>query len=229
MLSVVVAAVVAGNEIRTAPFDSRIHSFGNVGAWGTVHAAAASFATRVIDRYAYAGRNMRAELAQDIRQVVPTGGSVLEIGCGVGTLTRELRDAGLVVVGAIDTSVQMVRQARREVPGQQFAVLNGVDAKSAYADIDVVVACMLMHELPRAAHVDLLRALLAVLKDAGQLWIVDIDPAYTPSPAMLLGEPYLLEYQETFGDTAADLAAEVGRIVRIETMVEGHVRKYVIA
>ena len=41
-------------------FNNKIHTFGNTGMWGGVHAALAPFATRVIDDAAYEGKNARS-------------------------------------------------------------------------------------------------------------------------------------------------------------------------
>ena len=65
--------------------DPRIHNLGNVGAGGGLHAARAPLATRVIDRVAYDGRDVRQE-ALDAR--VPRTATVVDLCCGVGTSTR---------------------------------------------------------------------------------------------------------------------------------------------
>jgi 2-polyprenyl-3-methyl-5-hydroxy-6-metoxy-1,4-benzoquinol methylase len=45
---------------------------------------------------------------------VPAGSRVLEVGCGIGTLTVELAQAGMLCK-AIDASEEMIRQARDRV------------------------------------------------------------------------------------------------------------------
>jgi hypothetical protein len=43
-------------------FDSRIHTFGNIGFWGAVHAAMAPLSTKLIDMIAYDGEDVRAKV-----------------------------------------------------------------------------------------------------------------------------------------------------------------------
>jgi SAM-dependent methyltransferase len=49
-----------------------------------------------------------------VLETVPSGGRILEIGCGIGNLTAELAAAGMSCTG-IDFSAEMVRQAEKLV------------------------------------------------------------------------------------------------------------------
>jgi hypothetical protein len=74
------------------------------------------------------------------------------------------------------------------------------------------------HEMPR-------RARLALLANATRLArkkviFVDIDPSYTPSEAMLSGEPYVKEYQK---NVDWDFRGAVSRKV----LVQDHAVKWV--
>ena len=214
------------NDIRTAPFHPNIHNFGNTGPLGRFHAITASLATKVIDRFAYDGINMRHELASHVSKSNP-GAIVLEVGCGVGTLTRELTQANLTVF-AIDTSKEMIDQAKLEVPNQNFTVMNGVDVQDYFSGVDITIACMLMHEMPKSAHVDLINAFVDVTKSNGEIWIVDIDPSYKPSEIMLSGEPYILKYLHEFGQTISDVSTDRNLSLVTWSVIPNHVTAYIL-
>ena len=201
------------HTVRTAPFHPRIHSFGNVGWLGKLHAEQANTFTSLIDIVAYKGTNLRETIAERLRDET-NASQVVELGCGVGTLTRSLVARGFEVT-AVDTSAEMIEVASRE-NNATFLVQNAVDTETRNADI--VVACMLFHELPKQAQVEILEAI-----DAPEIWIIDIATNYTPSPAMLMGEPYLIEYLYEFNSTVTDFAAAAGRTLATEEIVPGHV------
>ncbi|KAL3910979.1 MAG: hypothetical protein SGARI_001866 [Bacillariaceae sp.] len=95
-------------------FDSRIHTFGNTGFLGALHAAMAPLSTKVIDMVAYAGHDVRAEVAKQLSKTVRSSkANVLDMCCGVGISTRALREAfpeSEMVVG-MDTSPEMITMA----------------------------------------------------------------------------------------------------------------------
>ena len=209
---------------RTAPFHPSIHNMGNVGGWGRAHAQGAWLATRIIDLIAYRGRNMREEVAEGMAAVRrPETDSLLEIGCGTGTLTRELTKAGFMNVTAMDTSKEMLIEAKKKTGKAGLVLGNGVDA--AQYDVDVAVACMVMHELPTVAHEQVLDAMLeATEKRNGEVWVVDIDPSYVPKASMLAGEPYVPDYLLNFESTIEGRGKDVDTF----SIVTGHVRGWVL-
>ena len=173
---------------RTAPYHPRMHSLGNVGLTGHMHATIAPRATKLIDMGAYRGRDMRSDVVAQL----PNASRVLEVGCGVGMMTRHLV-ARYDTVVALDTSPCFVEAARRRVPDASVHIANGVDAPS-FGQFDLVVACMLFHEVPSRAHAELWKAMRDATAPGGCAWIIDIDTSYRPSAAMEYGEPYLHEY-----------------------------------
>lgn len=95
-------------------FDTRIHTLGNHGFWGAVHAAVCPLATKVIDVASYQGIDVRQQLAQELSTMVhKQQARVLDLCCGVGISTRALQNAfpdASAVVG-MDTSKEMVAMA----------------------------------------------------------------------------------------------------------------------
>jgi hypothetical protein len=92
-------------------FDTRIHTLGNHGFWGAVHAAMCPLATKVIDVASYQGIDVRQQLAQELSTMVhKQQARVLDLCCGVGISTRALQTAfpdATALIG-MDTSKEMV-------------------------------------------------------------------------------------------------------------------------
>ena len=207
---------------RSAPFHPAIHNLGNVGLGGRVHASLAHAATRTIDAVAYAGVDMRRTVAQMTERCVRPNSRVCDVGCGVGTLTQHL--VGRYDVTGVDTSLAMLDVARRRVPGAAYHNINGVDLASV-GTFDLSVVCMVMHELPALGHAELIDACCIA---SPRVWVVDIDPSYRPSPAMLLGEPYLPDYLVNFEATLQLAVLRHGLRARSEPVVPGHVRLWIL-
>lgn len=202
--------------------DPRIHTFGNVGLGGGLHAALAPLATLLITRVAYAGADPRAWLhAQP--GVVP--GGVVDLGCGTGTSTLP---GGV----GVDTSAQMIGMARllsalppspldpAPPPSTRFDLGNaetwGVDDAHQACTI-----CFVLHEMPRAAR---LRTLLNAARISTRAaYALDICPNYSPSPAMRAGEPYVDDYLAHIEHDVHLAARLSGRVVQRTDVIPGHV------
>ena len=172
-------------------FNPTIHNLGNRGPGGLVHALLAPLATSVIDKLAYDGFDVRSFLHQ---------GDSVDFCCGTGTSTAK----GCV---GIDTSTQMLGMARMMHPDKHFIKGNAEDWGET--DLFSVATCMFaFHEMPREARATTLSNMKRVARD--KVMVVDIHPDYNPSPAMLMGEPYVKEYlahidQDMMGSNVVDL------------------------
>lgn len=101
-----------------------IHTFGNMGFGGAIHAAMAPFATKMIDVKAYGGQDVRKMISEELRTKLNKGGAkVCDLCCGVGISTRALgqafHDAELIV--GVDTSPEMISMAKA-ISGHEQAV-----------------------------------------------------------------------------------------------------------
>lgn len=115
-------------------FNPVIHTFGNTGVLGGLHAAVAPLFTKVIDISAYSGEPVRESVARDLRALVgKSNARIADLCCGVGISTRALQkmfpDAETLV--GVDTSPHMIEFARmirgQETLFTQFArVIGGV-------------------------------------------------------------------------------------------------------
>ena len=196
------------------PFDPRIHNVGNVGWRGRLHALVAPAITRYIDHVAYEGADVRTAV---LDAHVRPGDRVVDLCCGTGTSTRDV---------GVDTSAAMLDVARLWRAGDGCTFVEG-NAETWRPDADDgfdVATCMFaMHEMPRDGRRAVLRNLLRLAPVA---LVVDISPDYPAAqkPLMLLGEPYILEYQAHMDEDAATAAAEHSNCtLRVATVVERHV------
>lgn len=116
---------------------------------------------------------------------LPSGSRVLDLGCGTGVPTaRQLVDAGHDVVG-IDISEEMIRIARREVPGADFRVLDIADLESEdLGTFDGVAAFFSLLMLPRDEIPVALRMVHRLLRPGGLLTLsmveADLDACAIP-------------------------------------------------
>lgn len=107
------------------------------------------------------------------------GESVLDIGCGTGTLAiaAKRRVGESALVHGIDASPEMVaraqRKAKRAGVGVVFEIARAQSLPFSDARFDVVMSTVMLHHLPRAARVLAVREAARVLKPGGRLLAVD--------------------------------------------------------
>ena len=165
--------------------NKNIHNLGNTGALGNLHALTAPFMTKFIDRAAYGGRNIREEVYNSL------DGSVLDMCCGTGFSTKP----GCV---GIDTSLEMLRFSKIFNPGSDYRYGNA-ETFGSNEEFDTVSIMFSFHEMPRDAHRNIIRNAIRVARK--KVVLVDISKDYKPTTAMLSGEPYLLDYLDSFQKT----------------------------
>ena len=119
-------------------------------------------------------RQMIADLAQ-----LRSGETVLDVGCGTGTLALEARER-VGITGrmyGIDPSRQMIAYARSLTAGRSLSVdfQLGVVEHLAFPDrsFDVVLCTWMIHHLPTDDQRQGLAEMARVLKPGGRLLLVD--------------------------------------------------------
>lgn len=174
------------NLINTPYWNNKkIHNLGNTGVLGNLHAMTAPLMTKFIDRAAYGGRNVREEVYNSL------DGRVLDMCCGTGFSTKP----GSV---GIDTSLEMLRFSKLFNPGSEYCYGNA-ETFGSNEEFDTVSIMFSCHEMPSHAHVNIIRNAIRIARK--KVVIIDISHDYKPSSNMVSGEPYLLDYLESFQKT----------------------------
>jgi ubiquinone/menaquinone biosynthesis C-methylase UbiE len=107
------------------------------------------------------------------------GESVLDVGCGTGSLVRVARQQVGTTgrVAGIDASPAMIARARKKVPDARFEVAFAQSLPFADAEFDVVVNTLMLHHLPRVDRDAAMREMRRVLKPGGRVLCVDFGGA----------------------------------------------------
>lgn len=236
--------------------DSRIHTLGNDGFMGAVHAALAPISTKMIDKIAYEGIDIRGKVAEELSaQYKKKQAKVLDLCCGVGFSTRALYQAfpdAETIVG-VDTSPQMLAMARfisahvghlrpmwnsvvskgyqmklgaKKICSTNFTKGNAENTPFKDASFDVVTIMYAFHEAPRKGRQRILKEARRLLSPGGVLAVIDISTDFEPSKSMLAGEPYVIEYQKNIHN---QLGHQRGfSPAQYKSLVPGHVDMWVL-
>ena len=191
-------------------YDPRIHNFGNIGLGGQLHSKLAPYATKLIDDKCYNSVNIRQAILSSYYQEFYKNNErlpkIIDLCCGTGTSTAANQ------IG-IDTSEPMLSAARttlshalkiqknsnnqknsKEITKTQF-IKGNAENYGQFQEFDTATLMFAFHEMPNYAHHKIIKNAKKITKH--DIIIVDISPNYSPSPLMLLGEPYLLNYKAT--------------------------------
>jgi ubiquinone/menaquinone biosynthesis C-methylase UbiE len=135
-------------------------------------------------------RRFRERLLAPARLEV--GESVLDVGCGTGTLAiaarRRVGSTGAVY--GVDASPEMIARARKKASKARVDVTfeTAVAESLPFPDarFDVVLSTVMLHHLPRTAREQGVREMGRVLRPSGRLLVVDFAGASTKGKGPLL-------------------------------------------
>ncbi len=167
-------------------YNPKIHSLGNIGLGGKIHALAAPFARRIIDQISYKGVNIREDIMSDYSDY-----KVLDLCCGIGDSTPKFGTG-------IDTSKEMINVANFVNRDSNFIVANA-ETYRPETPFDIVTCMFAFHEMPLSAQCRVIENAIEIAKE--EIIIVDIASNYQPKTIMLDGEPYLLKYLDSIDNT----------------------------
>ncbi|WP_344884461.1 class I SAM-dependent methyltransferase [Allokutzneria multivorans] len=113
-----------------------------------------------------------AEWLDALRERIPVGGSVLDVGCGCGVpVARDLVRGGHRVTG-VDISEEQIRRARSFVPEATFVRVDASEAEFPDASFDAVVCLYVLFHLPLSEQGELLGKIARWLKPGGWLLLL---------------------------------------------------------
>src|SRR6516165_12019946 len=102
-----------------------------------------------------------------LRERLPAGGSVLDLGCGCGVpVARSLSTAGYQVTG-VDISEVQIERARRLVPAGTLIRADASEVGFPAASFDAVVCLYALVHMPLAAQPGLLQRAAGWLRPGG--------------------------------------------------------------
>lgn len=167
-------------------YNPKMHTFGNIGFGGKLHAATAPILTKAIDYLRYNGTNIREEIMEPY---VVQNKNILDLCCGVGISTPE----GAI---GVDTSREMLNVAVSldNNKNKKFYFANAELVRPKQS-IDIVTCMFAFHEMPHQAQINVINNAKRIANE--EFIIVDISPNYKnkkPPKIMLAGEPYLIDY-----------------------------------
>lgn len=188
--------------------DSRIHTLGNFGKYGSLHASIAPLFTHAINTFVYGSRNVRKEL----HDIIDKYDHTVDFGCGTGISTPCKKDA----IG-IDVSNEMLTVARK-INKQPTFIQGNAEWWGEKDMTDAVTISFLFHEVPPKGRNRIIENAMRIARK--EVFVIDIAPEYKPSRIMLRGEPFITEYLESINSEM-----EKNNFIRND-MITGHVRMW---
>jgi len=182
-------------------YNPAIHTLGNTGFLGNIHAISSPGITKFIDKKAYSGIDVREKIYED------TTGTVCDLCCGTGFSTKPGQTG-------IDTSKEMLRYAGIFNPGSKY-IFGNAETYGNDNEFDVVTCMFGFHEIPEEGHKKILNNALRISKN--KIIIVDICTDYKPSKMMLVGEPYTLDYLKNINNLMENYS------FKKTNLIKGHV------
>ncbi len=148
-----------------------------------------------------------------LQRYIPNRGSVLDVGCGVGSLDHELGRArrGLRLLGIdVDAANIELAEAYHALPNVAFAHR---DLASIGGRFDCIMFCDVFHHVHPAEHADLLRASEQRLDENGYLLIKDIER--DRGQVSLLMDRYLSGCQDVYLHNCDELVNTVNKVLSV--------------
>lgn len=137
------------------------------------------------------GRERRLRRMILDRARIAPGETVLDVGCGTGSLALEARRrAGIAgSVHGIDASPEMIQHATQKARSAglaaEFRQAAAQTLPFADACFDLVLSTLMLHHLPQAEREQCAREIRRVLKPGGRVLAVDFDAPSSASRSLL--------------------------------------------
>ena len=133
--------------------------------------------------------------------------AVLDVGCGTGTLTRQIYDAlpadAPRRVCGVDAAEAMIAVANKKAgarPGLEFAAALAEELPYADGSFDRVLSTFFFHHLNFELKIKSLAEIWRVLRPGGQAAILDVDVPYSPFGKVCAWSGFWLFHQDEIAE-----------------------------
>jgi 2-polyprenyl-3-methyl-5-hydroxy-6-metoxy-1,4-benzoquinol methylase len=146
---------------------------------------------------------------------LPSGATVLELGCGFGAISQVIMEAGFSLYG-IDASENMIRIFKQRFPNAHAECAAAEESEYFHREFDGLVAWGLIFLLPEAAQETVIAKAAKALAPDGQLLFtatenaVKWDDGMTGLPSVSLGAERYDELLANHGLTVTGHAIDEG-------------------
>jgi ubiquinone/menaquinone biosynthesis C-methylase UbiE len=132
---------------------------------------------------------LNAPLREAARRVCPPrqGWTVLDVGCGTGTALAEYVAAGCTVIGADPSPAMLARAVGRLGSAADLRLIDGPLLPAPDATVDLVLVSLVLHSVPHADAVGILRESERVLVPDGRVLVVDFGTSGLRFPRGWMG------------------------------------------
>jgi ubiquinone/menaquinone biosynthesis C-methylase UbiE len=132
---------------------------------------------------------LNAPLREAARRVCPPrpGWRVLDVGCGTGTALAEYAAAGCTVIGADPSAAMLARAVGRLGSAADLRLIDGPLLPVDDGSVDLVLISLVLHSVPHADAVGILRESERVLVPDGRVLVVDFGTSGLRFPRGWMG------------------------------------------
>jgi SAM-dependent methyltransferase len=172
----------------------------------------------------YGGATKYQAWLSELREAIPAGGTVLDLGCGSGLpVALNLTEAGFAVTG-VDISDVQISRARELVPQAEFIRADVTTARFEPESFDAVVTFYALIHIPVEEHLPLLAKVAAWLRPGGLFVATTGHTAWTGLEENWLGQGSAMWWSHADAATYRFWITDCGlRIEREEFVPEGDV------
>jgi 2-polyprenyl-3-methyl-5-hydroxy-6-metoxy-1,4-benzoquinol methylase len=166
-----------------------------------------------------AGEGGYAPWLDRLREQVPAGGAVLDLGCGAGVpVARALAADGFTVTG-VDLSEVQIRRARQLVPLARFLLADATRVAFPAASFDAVVCLYTLIHLPLEEQPGQLGRIAGWLRPGGWLLATTGQDAWTGTEEGWLGGSATMWWSHADAATYRDWIGRAGLEVTAQELV----------
>jgi 2-polyprenyl-3-methyl-5-hydroxy-6-metoxy-1,4-benzoquinol methylase len=166
-----------------------------------------------------AGEGHYAGWLAGLRERVPAGGAVLDLGCGAGVPVARALDADGFRVTGVDVSEVQIGRARRLVPGARFLRADATLVEFPAGSFDGVVCLYTLIHLPLDEQPVLLGRIAGWLRPGGWLLATTGQQAWTGTEDNWLGGSATMWWSHADAATYRDWLGRAGLEVTAQDFV----------